>query len=150
MARRRDTRRPSAPRPARGLARGRHGRGVRSSVSGPYLPMLTGRIPRFEQTVAETMDYLRGRAPEQLAGVRVDAAGMPPDVAHPEAGIERWRVEAPHRIILYRVPIDRLAKLHCSDPVHYRMHVERILLEAIGELLGEDPWDLLPDHDDFE
>lgn len=112
--------------------------------------MLTGRIPRFEQTVAETMDYLRGRAPEQLAGVRVDAAGMPPDVAHPEAGIERWRVEAPHRIILYRVPIDRLAKLHCSDPVHYRMHVERILLEAIGELLGEDPWDLLPDHDDFE
>ena len=147
MPRRRNSRRVSQPRPTRGLARGRHGRGVRSSVAGPYLPMLTGRIPRFEQTVAETMDYLRARAGDRLGDLRIDVAGMPPDVQHPEAGIERWRVEHPNRIILYRVPIDRLAKLHCPDPVHYRMHVERVLLEAIGELLGEDPWDLLPDDD---
>lgn len=112
--------------------------------------MLTGRIPRFEQTVAETMDYLRARAPEQLAHVRIEVAGMPPDVLHPEAGIERWRVFRPSRIVLFRVPIDRLAKLHCPDPIHYRMHIERVMLEALGELFDQDPWDILPDRYDFE
>lgn len=112
--------------------------------------MLTGRIPRFEQTVIETMDYLRTFAPERLARVRVEATSMPPDALRPEAGIERWRVYPPNRIVLYRVPIDRLAHLHCPDPIHYRMHIERVLLEAIGELLGEDPWDILPERYDPE
>ncbi|GGA65173.1 hypothetical protein GCM10011490_14820 [Pseudoclavibacter endophyticus] len=150
MARRRDSRRITQPRPARGLARGRHGRGVRSSVAGPYLPMLTGRIPRFEQTVAETMDFLRAQAPEKLEGIRLEVAGMPPDEQQPDAGIERWRVVRPSTIVLFRVPIDRLAKLHCPDPVHYRMHIERVMLEAIGDLLGKDPWDILPDRYDAE
>lgn len=107
--------------------------------------MLTGRIPRFEQIVAETIDYLRTRSPEEMAGVRVQVAAMPPELQHPQEGIDRWRVVAPKGIVLYRVPIDRLAKLHCSAPVHYRMHVERIVLEAVGELLGRDPRDILPE-----
>lgn len=150
MARRRNTRRVSGARPARGLARGRHGRAVRSSVAGPYLPMLTGRVPRFEQTVVDTLGYLRSRFPERLDHVRVSIGTMAPDAQHPESGMDRWHVAGPDHLILYRIPIDRLAKLHCSDPVHYRLHVERILLEGIGELLGMDPWDLMPDHDDFE
>ncbi|MGO2110117.1 MAG: hypothetical protein ACTH31_00725 [Pseudoclavibacter sp.] len=112
--------------------------------------MLTGRIPRFEQTVAETMDYLRAQAPDTLGEIRLEVAGMPADEQHPEAGIERWRALKPSTIVLYRVPIDRLAKLHCPDPIHYRMHIERVLLEAIGDLLGQDPWDIIPERYDPE
>ena len=50
-----------APR-ARG--RDRHGRGLRSSVTGPQLPILRGRIDVFETAVADTAEYLRGLWPE--------------------------------------------------------------------------------------
>jgi hypothetical protein len=132
-------------RPERGLARGRHGRGIRSSVAGPYLPMLTGRVVRFENHVADAMNYLRAANPERLANVQVDIANVPKTLQHSD-GMDRWHVEAPNRIILYRVAIDRLARLHCEDPVHYRMLVERCVLQAVAELLGSDPWDIAPER----
>lgn len=146
--------RRSHPRPTfftevRGLARARHGRGNRSSVSGPLLPMLTGRVPRFERIVAETMDFLRMANPGRLDLVRVEIGNLPLELQHDD-GIDRWHVEQPDRIVLYRVPIDRLAHLHCSDPHHYRVHVERCVVEAVAELLDVDPWDLAQDRIGFE
>jgi hypothetical protein len=130
-----------APR-ARG--RDRHGRGLRSSVTGPHLPILRGRIDVFETAVADTAEYLRSLWPE-LDQVSFEVAGMPRAVNGP--AVDRWTVLArDNRIILYRLPIERMSKLHVNDEAHLRMLVEGCVLRAVGELLGRDPWDLAPDR----
>ena len=73
-------------------------------------------------------------------------AGPPSDVGA-GGGVDRWRVStAERRVILYRLPIERLAKLHRSDALHRRMLVESCVFRAVAELLGKDPWDLAPDR----
>ncbi|MCU1437171.1 MAG: hypothetical protein JWP66_258 [Naasia sp.] len=130
-----------APR-ARG--RDRHGRGLRSPVTGPHLPILRGRVDVFEDSVADTAEYLRGLWPE-LHQVSFEVAGLPGTVSG--ATVNRWRVlPQENRIILYRLPIERLSKLHVNDEAHQRMLVESCVLRAVGELLGRDPWDLAPDR----
>lgn len=133
-----------APSP-RGGFRNRHGRGLRSSVTGPHLPVLRTRAETFEGAVAETADYLRGLWPEDLADVSFEIAGIPRQVGHD--GFDRYRVDTVRRrVLLYRLPIERLSHLHEEDEMHRRMHVESCVFRAVGELLGRDPWDLAPDR----
>ena len=142
--------RPSAaPTPApiqRGLGRDRHGRGIRSSVTGPYLPPLQTRIDTFDMTVASTVDYLRSVLPDQLSDVTFEVAAGPASVL-PGIGVERWTVyPAERRVLFYRLPIQRLTRLHRDDDLHRRMVIESCVFRAIAELLGKDPWDLAPDR----
>lgn len=126
--------------------RNRHGRSARGSVTGPHLPMLYNRIDLFEVAVASTADYLKGLWPDELSDVHFDVAASPVGPVDPD-GVERWHVD-PHgrRITLYRVPIQRLAKLHRNDDAHRRMYVESCVFRAVAELLGKDPWDLAPER----
>lgn len=118
---------------------------MRSSVTGPHLPVLRTRAELFESVVAETADYLRGVWPTELEGVSFEIAGIPRSIG--EGGLDRWRVEtAERRVILYRLPIERLSHLHVDDELHQRMFVESCVFRAVGELLGRDPWDLAPDR----
>ena len=95
--------------------RDRHGRGIRSAVTGPHLPLLHTRADLFEMTVAATAEYLKDMWPEDLATVIFEIAGLPTEVT-PISGVDRWRViPAERRVILYRVPIERLARLHRND-----------------------------------
>ena len=129
----------------RGRGRDRHGRGIRSSATGPYLPPLRTRIDLFDMTIASTVDYLRGVWPE-LADVTFEVAPGPASVI-PGVGVERWWVDpAERRIIFYRLPIQRLSRLHRNDEFHQRMVIESCVFRAIAELLGKDPWDLAPDR----
>jgi hypothetical protein len=126
----------AAARRSRG-SRSRHGRQLRSSATGPWLPQLTGRVPRFHLIVAETLGFLRAMAPEQLAPVRIFTAPMPADDQHRD-GMDRWQVRPPHEVILFRVPLERLAKLSLSDPrdqIRYREYIERAVISAVNELL---------------
>lgn len=133
-----------APSP-RAAYRNRHGRGLRSSVTGPHLPVLRTRAETFEGTVAETADYLRGLWPEDLADVSFEIAGIPRTVG--PSGLDRWWVDAhTRRVVLYRLPIERLSHLHIDDEAHQRMYVESCVFRAVAELLGRDPWDLAPDR----
>ncbi len=119
-------------------SRSRHGRSLRSSAAGPWLPQLTGRVPRFHLIVAETLGFLRAMAPEQMADVHVFTAPMPPDDQHDD-GMDRWQIRPPTDVILYRVPLERLAKLSLSDPrdqVRYREYIERAVISAVNELLA--------------
>jgi hypothetical protein len=140
-------RRSSAPGPsARGRGRDRHGRGIRSSVTGPFLPPLRSRIDLFDTTVASTVDYLRSMLPDDLSNVRFEVAPGPDSVIA-DVGVERWFVDAPQRrVVLYRLPIQRLTRLHQNDELHKRMIIESCVFRAIAELLGKDPWDLAPDR----
>jgi hypothetical protein len=140
------SRRSAAPAPLkRGRGRDRHGRGIRSSATGPYLPPLRTRIDLFDMTVASTVEYLRGVWPE-LGDVSFEIAAGPHSVV-PGVGVERWAVDtAARRVVFYRLPIQRLSRLHRDDELHQRMVIESCVFRAVAELLGKDPWDLAPDH----
>ncbi|TPX04437.1 metallopeptidase family protein [Schumannella luteola] len=124
----------------------RHGRGMRSPVTGPDLPLLTSRNSFFESCAAEAVEYVRGLWPDELAGVSFEIAGLPLGPAGP-AGVDRWRVDRKaRRVVLYRLPIQRMAHLHKEDDWHRRSFIESCVFRATAELLGRDPWDIAPER----
>jgi hypothetical protein len=124
----------------------RHGRGLRSPVTGPHLPPVHSRITIFEKTVTATAEYVRNMWPDELRGVSFEIAATPNGLVNDD-NVERWRVIADERrIILYRLPIQRLGHLHCNDEIHHRVMVEMCVFRAVAELIGKDPWDFPPNH----
>lgn len=108
--------------------------------------MLHTRADLFDLTVSATAEYLKDIWPDELAGVSFEVAGLPAGVQE-TIGIERWKVvAAERRVILYRLPIERLARLHRNDDLHRRMLIESCVFRAVAELLGKDPWDLAPER----
>ena len=62
-------------------------------------------------------------------------------------GLDRWPIGEPEqRIVLYRLPIERLAHLHRDDEAHRGSLIESCVFRAVAELLGRDPWDLAPER----
>jgi hypothetical protein len=132
--------------PTRAAARDRHGRGIRSSVVGPQLAPLRTRIDFFDACVASAVEYLRELWPEELDRVRFEVAGVP--AGEPaDYGVDRWRVSPRERtVVLYRLPIERMAHLHRDDEWHRRSFIESCVFRAVAELLGKDPWDIAPER----
>ncbi|MBX3089335.1 MAG: metallopeptidase family protein [Cryobacterium sp.] len=130
--------------------RNRHGRGMRSPVTGPKLPRLRSRIGDFESTISMTVDYLQGLWPKELEGLRIEVADLPPASSTAISGsarVSRWlTVPEQRKVIFYRLPIERLSRLHRNDEFHRRMLAEGMVFQAIAELLGKDPWDLAPER----
>ncbi len=127
-------------------ARARHGRLGRSPVTGPHLPLAHTRRDLFETTVQATADYLVDLWPDELATLRIDVVAMP-DQPPGVRGVARWRVVAAESlVVLYRIPIERMSRLHRDDDWHRRLMVESCVFRAVGELIGKDPWDLAPDR----
>ena len=130
----------------RSRARNRHGRALRSAVTGPLLPILYSRIENFFTVVAQTVRYLQSVWPNELADLQFDVSSNPPR----ESGsrhIERWRVDrAANRITLYRIPIQRMSKLHRQDDLHRQMAIESAVFHAVAEYLHKNPWELGGDH----
>jgi hypothetical protein len=140
MIRRRPRERVAA-RPAR---HGRHGRENRSPVVRPPLPPLDTRAERFDMAVSTAAEFLRS-AWSELRDVSFEIGVLPP--TPDEDGIPRWRVlREQKRIILYRVPIERLSHLHRDDDLHRRMVIEGTVFRAAAEYLDRDPWDLGPER----
>ena len=134
------------PARPRAISRDRHGRGIRSSVTGPHLARLRGRLDFFDGCVASAVEYLRDLWPDELATVRFEVAAVPAGEPDPR-GVDRWRVDPRRRIVvLYRLPIERLAHLHKDDEWHRRSLIESCVFRAVAELLGKDPWDIAPER----
>ncbi|TQJ32710.1 hypothetical protein FBY39_3224 [Microbacterium sp. SLBN-146] len=132
---------PPVRRPSR---HGRHGRQGRSAVVRPPLPPLDTRVERFDLAVGTAAEFLRS-AWTELRDVSFEIADMPlgPD---PD-GIPRWRVlTAEKRIIMFRIPIERLSHPHRDDDLHRRMIVESAVFRAAAQYLDRDPWDLGPER----
>lgn len=128
-------------RPAR---HGRHGRIDRSPVVRPPLPPLDTRVDRFDLAVGTAAEFLRS-AWDELRDVSFEIGDMPP--AADAEGIPRWQVlRTEKRIILWRVPIERLSHLHRDDELHRRMMIESCVFRAAAEYLDRDPWDLGPER----
>lgn len=132
------SRRMHSQRRSRG-SRSRHGRELRSSVAGPYLPQLTGRIPRFFQVVTETVGFLQAVAPDLMEDVSVTVAGMPPAYAMGQDAARLWGLDRTlKRVVIYRVPVERMARVSLSDPADqpmFREYVERVVMSGVNELL---------------
>lgn len=78
--------------------------------------------------------------------MRVEVAAIPTE-SPDSRRLKRWdAVQAEHLIVLYRLPIERLAKLHRNDELHRRMLIEGCVFRAVAELLGKEPWDLAPER----
>lgn len=137
-------RRAASPSRARPSRHGRHGREDRSPVVRPPLAPLDSRIDRFDLSVGSAAEFLRTAWPE-LRDVSFEVGAMPAETG--ADGIPRWQVFAPERrIVLFRVPIERLSHLHRNDEMHRRMMVESCVFRAAAEFLGRDPWDLGPER----
>jgi hypothetical protein len=136
----------STPLPTRprAVSRNRHGRSLRSPVTGPLLPILNNRIENFHTVVAQTLQYLRSLWPNELAQLHMDIASSPSRTSS-EHEVERWRVHpGENRITLYRIPIQRLGRLHRNDELHRQMAIEGAVIHAIAEYLGKEPWEIGP------
>jgi len=113
-------------------------------VVRPPLPPLESRYEKFDLTVSTTAEFLRS-AWADLRDVRFEIADMP--AAPGPDGIPRWLIDRTHkRIVLFRIPIERLTRLHRSDDMHRRVEIEGCVFRAAAEYLGRDPWDLSPER----
>ena len=99
----------------------------------------------FEQTVASTAEYLRSVWPNELATVSFEIATMPREGVGSPDHVDRWAVSK-NRVVMFRLPIERMSRLHQDDEVHRRLAIESCVFRAVAELLGKDPWDLAPDR----
>jgi hypothetical protein len=93
------SRRYDVPPPVqRGRGRDRHGRGIRSSATGPYLPPLRTRIDFFDMTISTTVEYLRGLWPDELGSVSFEVAAAPSGAG--PAG-QLWSVSLPVQSVVF-------------------------------------------------
>lgn len=129
---------------SRGQSRDRHGRGIRQSLMS-NLFRSGRRSGGFEQIVAGTCEYLKNAWPEELDQLKWQVLDAPTINAESK-GVRRWAVKPESMtIIIYRVPIERLGHHKRTDALHERMHIEEFVFAAVGQLLGKDPWDLVPE-----
>ncbi|MFM6974768.1 MAG: hypothetical protein ACKOXM_06555 [Agromyces sp.] len=122
--------------------RGRHGRALRSSLVGRYLPPIRTRRDEFNVIVSQTVDFVRGNLPAEMSDVTVFVAAAPAEAVHGDH-IDRWGMNAEARsVTLYWMPIARFDFKHGDTDLQRRMMIEGYVFRALAELLGKDPWDL--------
>ncbi|MEI5584922.1 MULTISPECIES: hypothetical protein [unclassified Agromyces] len=137
------SRRVASAASARRLSRDRHGRGMRSAVTGPHLEPLRTRIEEFDVTVASTAAYLRGLWPD-LEGVVFQVADAPAEAIHDDH-VDRWRVHHDERrIVFFRLPIVRFLRIQEGEEKDEKLLVESCVFRAVADFLGRDPWELAP------
>lgn len=124
----------------------RHGRAPRSDVRGIAAVDSGGRNAFFVDVARDVINYLCDVQPTRMHGVRVEMALLP--AGELADGIPRmWTViPSENRVIVYRLPIERMTKLHKDDDWHRRNNIESVVIEAIAELLGMDPYDFAPNR----
>lgn len=119
---------------------------MRSAVTGPHLADARSRVETFYVTVAHTAHYLRSLWPAELEGVHFDVASGPTTKVDGDA-VPRWSVDRNRRrIVLFRLPIQRLSRLHRDDELHRQMAIEGCVFAAVAELIGKEPWELGPER----
>ena len=130
--------------PRRGARHGRHGRLGRSEVVRPPLPPLDGRIDRFDLAVGTAVEFLHCTWTQQNHK-RIDIFSKPKHEAGDE--VPRWHLDRENgRIVLFRLPIERLLPPGHDDAAHRRMAIEGAVFRAAAEYVGREPWDLGHDH----
>jgi hypothetical protein len=127
-----------------GLPGSRH-RAQSSHLRGPLALARSRPSDEFSHIVAATVSYLKGQWPHELETLRVDVVSMPLGAVLDR--VPRWSVDKKQRSIrIYRLPIERLTRLHKKDRWHKRVVIESVVFSAVAEMLGTDPWQLAPER----
>jgi hypothetical protein len=145
---------PALPVVARrkGSARDRRGRGLRGPLAlpGPLSPrgpaVRPSRRDEFDDLVLSLVDRLSSRWRTELAQVEFgteDVPQLPDDWADepvPFGSLTRGGPSGPHRIVLFRRPIE----LRATSRLERAALVNEVLVEHIADLLGRDPSEIDP------
>jgi hypothetical protein len=122
--------------------RDRHGRGLRRPIPSKLFHHGFIRSIFFETVVVETCEYLRDSFPNELAALNFSIEDVP--IVTDGQTVKRWSSNREQmRIILYRIPIQRLGGGRLVDP---RMQIEQAVISAAADLIDKDPWELIHPH----
>ena len=131
----------------RGLARDRHGRGIRRPLPNKFFRPGDFRLGDFENAVRETSDYLRENWPTQLGHLRVVVLHTPRKITD---AVPRFAVDnTTMTIYLFRIPIQQFDVRRSKMPTE--LIVELVMFEAAAALLGIDQSEFFrpePDEDE--
>lgn len=127
--------------------RDRHGRGLRGPLIPRTVPAWRSRSGRFDEAVLDAVERLEQRWPDELDGVEFAVEDVPPSDPSPwehgEVPLGRYfpaSGELPHRIVLYRRPIETRVAAHRE----LAMLVSDVVVEQIAHLLGLTPEQIDP------
>lgn len=135
-----------------GSARNRRGRGFRGPLAlpGPLSPLAPpvrpSRRDEFDDLVLSLVDRLSGRWRAELGLVEFGTEDVPQlpddwtDEPVPFGSLIRGGPAGPHRIVLFRRPIELRAKTRLERAAL----VNEVLVEHIADLLGRDPSEIDP------
>ncbi len=118
------------------ISRDRHGRGMRRPLPSKLFKHGT-RTQFFNLVVEQTVSYLKSSFPElSELNWRIEEV---PDLGIGES-LSRYSIrKSTMTIVLYRIPIERLA----SRGADSRAQIEQTVLSAAAELIDRDPWELI-------
>lgn len=130
-----------AGRPA-ARRRDRRGRGPRGPLLPRTVPAWRSRSDRFDESVLDAVERLEQRWPAELDGIEFAVEDVPPsDPApweHGEVPLGRYfpaQGELPHRIVVYRRPVETRA----PDAGDLPALVHDVVVEQVAHLLGLTP-----------
>jgi hypothetical protein len=127
-------------------SKSKHGRAPRSDARGVAAVDTGGRNGFFMAVAKDVINYLCDVQADLMKGVRVEM-GLLPSGELADGQPHLWSIDKPeNRVVLYRVAIERMAKLHRNDEWHRRNHIESVTISAIAELLDIDPYDFAPNR----
>lgn len=138
--------------------RDRHGRGLRSVLVPPEVPLYRTRTQRFDDLVLDAVEHLEHRWRRELAGIDFAVEDVPPtDVADWEpdvltdGSVALARVLRPPpdgsesspaapgvqrpRVVIYRRPLE----LRAADPHELSHLVHDVVVEQVAHVLGIEP-----------
>ncbi|MCC2312947.1 metallopeptidase family protein [Cellulomonas xiejunii] len=138
---------PAAP----ARRRDRRGRGLRGPVLPMGAPAYRTRAERFDDLVLDAVEDLERRWARQLEGAEFAVEDVPPSNPAPweHGGVPLGRyfpadAGLPHRIVVYRRPIEARA----ADPTDLADLVRDVVVEQVAHLLGRGPEEVDPGYDD--
>jgi predicted Zn-dependent protease with MMP-like domain len=130
-----------------GVARDRHGRGLRSPLMPPALPAARSRSEIFDDLVLDAVEHVERHWKAELDGVEFGVEDVPPPLEDgapaveggvddvPLGRIDPGDRKQPPRIIVYRRPME----LRSRNPLDLADLVHDVVVEQIAEFLGLDP-----------
>lgn len=120
----------------------------RSSVAGPFLPLVTSRETRFIDAVTDAAGYVRELWRTELEGVSFRIADLPESSRVSEGErVPLWSIDRDAKVItLYRLVYERFLLTSRRDEWQERFAAEGAVFRAAADYLGKDPWEIAPDR----
>lgn len=120
----------------------------RSSVAGPFLPLVTSRETRFIDAVTDAAGYVRELWRTELEGVSFRIADLPESSRVSEGErVPLWSIDRDAKVItLYRLVYERFLLTSLRDEWQERFAAEGAVFRAAADYLGKDPWEIAPDR----